>query len=123
MALKVRGAEAKQTGNRKQMKKAELLDFVNKGEVVCVGTYWSGRLDKTSIRDKTSGARRDAYVVRETIMTDKDPLSVTRWLRDEEKPETWKPSAKRSETVLVRVTRMETNSGVTTLSGTIEVLA
>lgn len=106
------------------MKKAELAQAVERGEVVCVGSYWSGRIDKTSVRDKKDpkGQRHDAWVTRETIMTEKEPISVTRWLKDGEKPEEWKPSATRGTRVVVRVTGMEINLGAVNLSGTIEPL-
>jgi len=104
------------------MKQAELIATLNAGAIVCVGLYWAGRLDKMSFRDKQSGNRRDGYVVRETILTDKDPIAVTRFLRDDEKPEAWKPSADKNERVVVRVTGMEMERGNIILKGAIEKL-
>lgn len=106
------------------MKKAELVTLQDGGEITCQGTYWSGRVDKAMLRDKQnpSGSRREAHVARETIMTDKDPIAVSRWLKDDEKPEAWKPSAKKGDKVVVIVRGMEVNLGSITLQGTIEKL-
>jgi len=106
------------------MKQAELVKLQDAGEITCQGMYWSGRLDKTMLRDKQNpgGARREAYVVRETIMTERDPISVSRWLKDDEKPADWKPSASKGDRVVVVVRGMEVNLGSTTLQGNIEKL-
>jgi len=94
------------------------------GKCLVVGTYWSGRLDKAMLRDKQNpgGARREAHVVRETIMTDDEPIAVSSWLKDDAKPEDWKPSGKKGQRVVIHVTGKEINLGAITLQGTIEPL-
>lgn len=106
------------------MKKAELMQLVESGAIIVVGDYWGGRVDKISVRDRQNpgGPRRDAYVTRETVLTDKEPVAVARWLTDTEKPEDWKPSAKKRDRVVVMVSSMETQNGAVVLGGRIEVL-
>ena len=58
------------------MKKAELMVAVEAGGMFCVGVFLSGRVDTISVRDKATGGRRDAYVVKEIIITDTDPMVV-----------------------------------------------
>lgn len=100
------------------MKNSELLKIVEAGEIVCVGTFFSGRVDKISFRDsRNGGARREALVSREVILTEKDPIAVTRFLPDGAKAEEWKASATRGDKVMVRVQGMSTDRGAVTLQG------
>lgn len=104
------------------MKQADLVNQVLAGGIYCVGTYLSGRADTISIRDKTSGARRPAVVVRETIITDTDPIIISQWLPDNAKAENWKPQFKRGDKVAVKVQAMESNNGIPVLRGLLEIL-
>jgi len=105
------------------MTKAEVMKMVEGGAIVCVGMYWSGRLEKITMRSTVEGGpRREAYVAREIVMTDKDPIVISRFLPDSEKPENWKPSAKKNDAVVCIVTTMESQNGQVVLSGTIEPL-
>jgi len=92
---------------------------------MCVGTYHAGRLDKISVRDgkNPGGPRREAHVSKEIVMTDTDPIIISRWLKDEEKPEAWQPAGKKGARVVVTVSSMETTQqGIITLRGSIEPL-
>lgn len=104
------------------MKQAELIGTVQSGKVVLVGTYWAGRLDKVTIRDKSKegGPRRESFVSRETVMTENDPVIITRWLRDTENPDQWKPAAQRGEKVVVFVQSMSVENGSIKLTGVVE---
>lgn len=103
------------------MKKAELINHVMSGKIICVGQYWSGRVEQITARDqKNGGARRVFNVVRETILTDKDPIIVSRFLGDNEKAENWKPSATRNQQVVVNITGYQAHNGTVTLNGVIE---
>lgn len=108
----------------KQMKQSEVLANVMAGGIFCVGTYLSGKLDTVSMRDKQNpgGPRRTGYVAKETIITDTEPVIISRWLKEEEKPEAWKPSAVKKQQVIVRVKEMEMMSGIPILNGVMEVL-
>lgn len=105
-----------------QMKQAELMKVVESGKIVMVGTYWSGRLDKVSIRDRNAqgGPRRDSFVAREVVMTDNDPVVITRWLRDGENPDLWKPAAQKNERVVVVIQSMSSENGTIKLTGLVE---
>lgn len=104
------------------MKQVELVNQVMAGGIYCVGSYLSGRADTISIRDKSTGARRPAVVVRETIITDTDPIIISSWLPDNSKAELWKPSFKKGDKVAVKVQAMESTNGIPVLRGTLETL-
>jgi len=88
---------------------------------MCVGRMISSKLDPVSVRDKQNpgGPRRVSHVSREVIVTESEPIVITRWLKDTEKPEDWKPSAPKGSPVVVTITGMETNQGIVVLAGTI----
>lgn len=104
------------------MKQAEVQKVIDSGKVVMTGTYWSGKLDTIMIRDrnKEGGPRRESHVAREVVMTETDPVIITRWLRDGEKPDLWQPAARRGEKVLVLVQSMSTENGSVKLGGIVE---
>jgi len=104
------------------MKQTDLLPRIEGGDLILVATYHSGKVDAVQMRAREGGGRRTGYVVRETVLTPKEALAVTRWLRDEEKHEDWKPSAKPGSKVTVSVTGMEISMGTKTLQGVIEPL-
>lgn len=100
----------------------QLMDAVKSGGVFCVGTFLHGRADAIMIRDKTSGQRRESFVIRETIITDTDAIAVTRWMKDGEKGADYKPPFKKGERVACRVSGMEMRSGSVVLNGVLEQL-
>lgn len=106
------------------MKQTDLLATLNNGEIIMCGTYWGGRIDEISFRDKQNGGqRRTAHTAVETILTEKgEAVTVSRFLQDNEKVDAWKPSAKRNDKVVVRIASMERQQGKTTLSGVVETL-
>ena len=110
------------TERNNRMKQSELMAAINAGGVFCIGTFVSGRCDTISVRDKASGQRREAHVVKEVIMTETEPAVVSRWLKDGEKAEDYKVQFKRGQKVVVRV-KLSGMSGVTQLDGTLEELA
>jgi len=107
------------------MKQAQLVEMVMAGGIVCVGNYLSGRLETVSVRDKANpgGPRRSAYVTKEIIITDTDPIVISRWLNDNEKPEDWKAAHKKGDKVVVKVKGMQLENGIPVLQGVIESLA
>jgi len=105
------------------MKQEQLSQIINSGAIICVGVYWAGKVDAITFRDKNAGGqRRTAYTVRETILTDTDPITVSRFLSDTEKVEEWKPSAKKNDKVVVRIQSMTVDKGAIILNGKIEAL-
>jgi len=106
------------------MKSSQLIETVMSGRIVCVGVLHSSKLETVSIRDKSNpgGARRTSYVTREVVLTEGEPIVVSRWLKDDEKHEDWKSSAKKGDRVLVTVTGMEVRQGIIILNGLIEPL-
>lgn len=104
------------------MKNTELMAAVNAGGIFCVGTLLNSRIDKIQIRDKTSGQRRDSFVFRAVVITENDAVTVTRFLRDGENPDTFKVPVKKGEKLVVRVTGAETTRGSLVLNGEIEPL-
>lgn len=104
------------------MKTTELNNLVQSGAIVMVGIYWGGRLDPVTMRDQKTGQKREAHVARETVMGENDPVSVTRWLGDDEKPENWKPTAKKMDKVVIRIKSMSQERGGVVINGTIEKL-
>jgi len=106
------------------MKQSEVMSAFDAGEILVKGTFWSGRVEERSVRDKErgGGARRVAYVVHQTVMTAKDPMVISRWMNDGEKPESYAPPCKQGEKCIVRIQSMEMNNGVPMIRGTIEPL-
>jgi len=105
------------------MKETELLTYLKKGELLLVGTYWSGAVEPIQMRsEERGGPRRTAYVVRQTVMTDKDPITVTEWLKDDADPMAWAAPAKKGQAVVVRVSSVEVKLGAKRISGVIEAL-
>lgn len=103
------------------MKESELQKSVLSGKCLCVGQYVSGRLDTVNYRDKKNGGeQRTATVAREVILGDADPLVVSRWLKDDEDPKKWAPSANRGDRVVVFITGMNQERGGVVVQGTIE---
>jgi len=87
------------------------------------GKYFNGKLDEVNWRDASkNGERRKMFIARETILTDTDPIVVTRILGDGEDPAKWKKSAERDQRVVIKITRMNVEKGNITLSGIIEPL-
>ena len=82
---------------------------VNSGKIICVGMYWSGKVETIDIRDKKnpSGPRRTFHIARETVLGENDPLTVSRFLKDDEDPTKWVPAAKKMEKVVVVVIAIE----------------
>jgi len=88
-----------------------------------IGTYWAGRVDEISMRSQTAGGpRRTAYVTHETVMTERDPVVISRFMGDNEDPKNWKPAAAKNTKVCVRVTGASMENGVMKLRGVVEPL-
>lgn len=103
------------------MKTSELMAHVNAGGIVCVGVFLSGRCETISVRDKATGGRRAAHVVKEICLTDNEPVVVSRWLKDNEKPEDYKVPFKKGAKVVIKV-RPDGMNGIPMLSGSVEEL-
>jgi len=105
------------------MKSADLLKVVESGKIVCVGTYWNGKVEAISMRANVAGGpRRVGHVIHETVLGESEPMVGTRFLRDDEPSETWKPSAKKGEKVVCLIQGVQMNNGIPVLRGTIECL-
>lgn len=105
------------------MKNSEVLANVMAGTPCVVGKYWSGSVSQITFRDKKTNQAKTANIARETVLTSKEPMAITRFLRDDEKPEAWHPSAKKMEDVFVRIEGMNVDRGSVTLQGTVEVIS
>lgn len=102
-----------------------MIEAIDSGKFVAVGVMHSSKLEIVSVRDSKSpgGARRAAYVTREIVITAAEPVVIGRWLKDDEKPDDWKPSAPKNTEVLVVVGgKLETANGVSVLQGEIRPL-
>lgn len=82
--------------------------------------YFVGELQTIEIRNKQNGQARKAYIAREQLLTKKNAIVVTRFLKDTEDPLTWKPSAAEGELVVVRITGYEVDRGNIKVSGMVE---
>jgi len=106
------------------MKLSQVGAAVISGELLIVGTYFSGRVQRINVRDKqsTTGARKDLLITKEVVMTEKEPITVSRFLPDAtlETEKGWKPSAERGNKVIVRVTGFQEDLGNKSANGTIE---
>lgn len=103
------------------MKTADIMPLLEKGVPMLMGQYFHGRIETVNIRSKTDGRSRSANVVHETVLTDSgDAVAFSRFLKDEEKPEQWKPSAKRGQRVIVKITKYMVEQGSIKVSGVIE---
>jgi len=106
------------------MKLSEVGNSVLAGQVLLVGTYFSGRVDRISVRDKSpgaNGARKDMLIAKEIIMTEREPITITAFLPDatQETERGWKPSAKKNDKVVVEVRTLEESYGNKSASGKI----
>jgi len=104
------------------MKQADITKAVLAGEILVVGTYLNGRLDTIKIRNKQTGAMRDAHIARQLIITETDAMPVTEFLPDDVSPSDWKPGFKKGDAVVVRVKGLSMDKGTQTLNGKIESL-
>jgi hypothetical protein len=104
------------------MKTDKLMEMVLSGKTVTVGLYWSGKLEEFDARDKKTGQARHYKVARETVLTETDPVTVTRFLKDDERADVWKPAAKKNQKVVVLTTGLTNQNGTVTIQGTIEPL-
>ena len=107
------------------MKQVELNAMMEQGEQFILGTYLSGSLDEVSVRDKSNpgGARRTSHVAREIIVTKKEPIVISRWLRDTEKATDWKPaSSPGSKVVVHKIISQELSNGIKVMNATVEPL-
>lgn len=97
----------------------QLIERLFAGQIMCVGKYWSGRIEKIMVRDKTSttGARRVSYLIRQTILTDADPLTLTEFAPDGFDPDSWDPPFAKNEDVVALVKGIESKEGVVKLRG------
>jgi len=106
------------------MKKAEVVGALEKGEILMQGLYWGGRMDVITMRDKATGNRRTAYVLKETVMVEKGPVAVSTWMPDDYDAvkHPWEQKIKRMTPVVARITRLETVAGNVQISGVVEPL-
>jgi len=104
------------------MTQKDVLVAFDKGELLCKGVYWSGRIDTISFRDKKTGNARTAHVCREIVLRESDNIVVSRFLKDDEEPTKWKPSAAKNQPVAILVSSMETSNGQIVVNGRIEPL-
>jgi len=109
------------------MKANQIGTAVLNGDILVVGTYFSGRVERISVRDKSpgaNGARKDMLIAKEVIMTEKEPISITQFLPDAstETEQAWSPSAKKGDRIIVRLRSLEEKLGNKQAAGKIEVL-
>jgi hypothetical protein len=104
----------------KVMKHVDLMPALEKGEPMMLAKYFVGELQTIEIRNKTNGQARKAYIARETVLTAKNAVAVTRFLKDNEDPLAWKPSAKQGALCVVRITGFEVDRGNIKVSGMVE---
>jgi|ERR1035441_351502 exosome complex RNA-binding protein Csl4 len=104
------------------MKKAELVTAVEQGGIFCLGSFLSGRAEEIQVRDKQTGGRRAAGVVREVMITDTEPVVISRWMKDGEKADSYHCAFKKGDKVVCRVTGLETQNGLIVLRGNLEPL-
>lgn len=107
------------------MKHKELLETLVSGQHILVGVYHGGKCEQMTMRDKTTGKPRKAYVIRETILTDGEAAVVAGWCPDdftEEQQAKWLPKFKRGDRVVLRVQSSEVVQGFKRYSGVLESL-
>lgn len=100
----------------------EMTALVLAGKPVLAGMYHSGKIDEVPIRDKQTGNMRKGFVRREVIITDQDAIVCGGFLNDSEKPEDFRPAAKKGTRVVVLVDKVSTVSGFSLYAGKIETL-
>jgi len=108
------------------MQQNEVIKALEQGAILMMGTYWDGELQPFEWTDsKNSGKRTAGYRSAEMVMPEKGlgiSVQKTYWRASEIDPLKWKPSAKRYDKVIVKITSMEVRNTVTILEGTIEPL-
>jgi len=109
------------------MKASQIGQAVMNGEILLVGTFFSGRVDRISVRDKSpgaNGARKDFLIGKQVVMTEKEPITISTFLPDasSETEQGWKPSAKKGDRVVVHLKTLGENLGNKSGDGRIEVL-
>lgn len=107
------------------MKHKDLLEALMKGDHILLAVYHAGKVEAMNIRDKSNGKMRQAFLTRETILTDGEAAVVATWLPDditEEARNIWKPKFKKGDRVVLRVGSSESIQGFKRYSGTLEPL-
>jgi len=91
------------------MTKAQLNAAVENGALVVVGQYWGGRVEDKEIRNPQdkNGPRVKSFMKHETVLTKQEPIVISAFPKEGETKESWKPSAKQLEPVVVtfKITR------------------
>jgi len=107
------------------MKVSQVGAAVIAGEILIVGQYFSGRVQRITVRDKqsTTGARKDLLISKEVVLTKKEPITVSRFLPDAtlETEKAWVPMAKQGDTVIVKLTGLQEDLGNKSANGVIEI--
>lgn len=109
------------------MKVADITKAVLGGDVLIVGTYFSGRVQRITVRDKSpgaNGAKKDLLIAKEIVMTEREPFTVSQFLPDSsiETEKAWAPSAKKGDAVVVVLRSLKEDLGNKSGDGKITLL-
>lgn len=104
------------------MKTVELNQLVQSGQPVMVGNVMLSQAERIKWRDKTSGAAKEAPILRHTVMTNKGAVSVSERVDDSFDEKTYVSPWKRDQRVVVALTEYMSIKGNITARGVIHPL-
>jgi len=104
------------------MKKAEAMKQWESGAALLCVEFRMSKCERINWRDKTSGKAMSAPVLRHTVETATEAITVSERLDDNFNVETFKPAFQRGQRVLLHVTEMSTQGGVKSARGLLEPL-
>jgi len=94
------------------MKANEAVKLWESGVTTIRGIYHGGAAKAQMVRSQQAGgARREAVVTRETVLTDQDAVVMSAWMPDGSTVDSFKPACKKGQPCIIIVEDMATENG------------
>lgn len=103
-------------------KKSEIMARIEKGERLIVCEYRSSKLETLNWRDKDTGKSMSAAVVRHTLESGPDSVTVNERTGNDFDAAKWVPPAKKGQMVALHFTEFKTERGIMSARGNLEVI-
>lgn len=103
-------------------KKSEIMDRVMRGERVIICEYRSSKMENIAWRDKESGKAMSAAVIRHTLESGPDSVTVNERTAADFDSSKWVAPAKKGQLVALHFTEFKTERGLMSARGTLEII-
>ncbi|SDU18064.1 hypothetical protein SAMN05444156_2447 [Verrucomicrobium sp. GAS474] len=104
------------------MKRESILNEVQAGNAVLIGSFLNASAERRNYKDKETGRLKTYATTRAWVTTSTKPVQVFEYKDDDFDVNKYIPPFKSGTPVVVRVRGMREESGVTIISGDIEAL-